>query len=498
MGVLDSVIRTLSPQWALERTVASKKLELFDKVRKYSGASYGPLAEDWYAPGTSAKAETNHDIITLRDRMREMGRNDGWAQHAIISIANNVIGNGIRPSVKASPSVKAKVEKDFIAWAESTTVDYYGRCNLFGLQHLMMKGVVTSGDVLMVKRYTGRGKNRQLSVQILESDYIVHWYTNFKPNGRAEGSYVLNGIYFDETDKVIGYELYRQHPGDTMKYHNAYEHEFVSIEDCVLIYRADRPGQHRGVPEGHSVMLEHKMLAQYELAQSHRQTIAASFAAFITTSNPGEMGQENGSNEPRYENMTGQRIRPGSINYLYPGEEIELAQPPKVDDFDPYIKSKLRKMAAGWGLSYSVFSGDMSSASFSSERMGWIEMHRNVQSWQQFVAILKFCDPIWKWWMELEMLKGNIDFEAEISCDWTAPRREMVDPVKETKAMIDQIQAGIKTYPEAIREMGKDPMVHMADIQESNNDLDKHGLVLSSDYRVIDKQKTKETPISAP
>ncbi len=498
MAFLQNIIRGISPKWALERERADLLLEAMGKARKYSGATFGPLAEDWLAPATSAKAETSQDIILLRNRMRELVRNDGYANKAVHALANNIVGKGIRPSIKSeSKRQKDKVENTFLEWCNSLDADFYGRVNFFGLQQLAMKGTVESGDVLLIKRIIGKGEKARLSIQLLESDYIVHWYTNMKPIGKTEGTYVLNGIYFDEKDRVTGYEIYHQHPGDSIKYANAYTHDFVSIDDCILLFRPDRPGQHRGVPVAHSVMLEHKMLSQYELAQSHRQTIAASFAAFITTTQAEQIGGANSPSDRTYPDMTGERIRPGSIQYLHPGETVELSRPPKVDDFDEYVKAKLRKMACGWGLSYEELSGDLSNVNFSSGRMGWIAMQRNIESWQRHVMIPKVCNTIWKWWVELEQMKGALPINEGVVCEWTAPRREMIDPVKETKAMIEQIQAGIKSYPEAIREMGGDAEVLMKSIAESNSKLDSYKLTLSSDYRVINAQKEKNVAPNA-
>jgi lambda family phage portal protein len=459
-----------------------------EKARKYTGASYGPLAEDWYATGASAKAEVRTDITTLRNRMRELVRNDGFAFAAVQALANNIVGKGIRASV--SGKKKEKVERVFLNWCSSLQADFNGRLNFYGLQQLLVKGMAESGDVLILKRYTGKGKNAQLSLQILESDYLVNWYNAINVEGKPQGTYVVDGIYFDKNDNVIGYELYKQHPGDNIRMGSSYEHFFVSSDDCILLFRPERPGQHRGVPVAHSVMLEHKMLNQYELAQAHRQTIAASFAAFITTTNTAEFGGAipKPTNERDYPNMTGER----SIQYLLPGENIALAQPPSVDGYDEYTRSRLRKMAKGWGLSYEVLSGDLSNVNFSSGRMGWIEMHRNIESWQNLVLMPKFCSVIWNWWVELEQLKGTIPMDlAGLTVDWTAPRREMIDPVKETKAMIEQIQSGLKSYPDAIRELGGDPEMQMLAIEESDKMITEKKLVLSSDYRNIQAQKMK-------
>lgn len=499
--ILERIIGVISPTWALNRARAAGQLEMMVSLRKYAGASRGPLTEDWITHSTSASSEIGADYRKLRDRMRELVRNDGFAFAAVEAIANNVVGKGIQPAVSGPETLKDKVERLFTSWCENLVSDFTGRQNFFGVQQLIMKSIATSGDVLVVKRYTGKGKDTQLALQVLETDYIVDTYHEQNPKGFSKGTYVENGIYFDKNDNVIGYELYQQHPGDQYIRKSLMDHSFVSSDDCVLLFRPDRPGQYRGVPVGHSVMLEHKLLSQYELAQAHKQTVSALFAMYITTTNStqlGNLGSPQVNPNIKYDNLKGERITPGTIQYLYPGEMITPSNPPKIDGYDEYTKNRLRKMARGWGLSYEVLSGDLSNVNFSSGRMGWIEMHRNIESWQSNVMIPVLCSRVWKWWMELAQLKGEVPLNTgDLRADWTPPRREMIDPVKETNAMIEQIKAGLKSWPGAIRELGLNPWKMLEEIKKSNENLDTNKLILSSDYRKEFELKKKPEPVDA-
>ena len=511
---LERAIATLSPSWAFERRKNTALLEVMEISRQYeekyqvnvknlermySGASYGPLTRDWRSNFNSARAEVSFDITTLRNRMRELVRNDGYAFSAIQSLAVNIVGKGIRPSFssKDAKALKEKVQRSFLDWCESKDCDLVSELNFYGLQQLIMKGTPESGECLVVKRYTGKGLKMKLALQVLEADFIVNWYTNsVLGDNFPKGTYCIQGVYYDSKDKVYGYEVYSEHPGDSLKV-RGYKHDFISASDAILIYRADRPGQTRGVPWGASIMLEHKLLSQYELAQAHRQTIAASFAVFIKTMNPSNFGGaipgQTGGVRPAGRDLAGETIEPGSIQRLMVGEEIELAEPPGVDGYDEYTKARLRKMARGWGLSYEVLSGDLSKVNFSSGRMGWLEMMRGIESVQNLILIPKLCNTVWEWWLEIEQLRGAVPYDiSDLRISWEPPRREMIDPVKETKAMIDQIQAGLLQFGDAIRQMGGDPDLHMQAIAESNAKLDELKLVFISDYRVLNNQAMKK------
>lgn len=500
LNAFERAIMLVSPSWALSRERSRLALTYTYNVRKYSGAGQGPLAYDWMAKATSSMAEINRDLPTLRNRMRDLVRNDGWANRAVKVIANNVVGTGIQANFTGPEALKNKAE-EFTKWCKSKNADFYGKLNFYGIEWLVIATMAQSGDTLMLKRWVGKGKKMKLAIQVLEADYIVEWYNEADAKGFDEGAYCERGIYYSGEGRVIGYRLYKAHPGNDAQRGNSVNTVFVSAEDCELIYRIDRPGQNRGVPEGHSIMLEHKMLGQYELAQAHKQTVSASYAVFVTSMQSMNVGKDNNgkmNDGKEYTDLNAQEISPGTIYNLLPGEDITFANPPTTGDYDPYTKNRLRKIAVGYGISYEALSGDLKQVNFTSGRMGWLEMHRNIEGIQDNVLIPQCCETVWNWWLQLEQLKGTMPFEIDgLNIDWTKPRREMIDPVKETNAMIAQVKAGFMSLPEAIRKMGRDPMQVFKEIAENNLVIDGFKLIFSSDYRKEYEAKTKFKEIKA-
>ena len=70
-----------------------------------------------------------------------------------------------------------------------------------------------------------------------------------------------------------------------------------------------------------------------------------------------------------------------------------------------------------------------------------------------------------------------------ISAEWTAPRFEAVDPLKDIQADILAVRAGVMTLKEAIARQGYDPAQVLAEIAATNAELDAAGLVLDTDPR---------------
>ncbi len=72
---------------------------------------------------------------------------------------------------------------------------------------------------------------------------------------------------------------------------------------------------------------------------------------------------------------------------------------------------------------------------------------------------------------------------GDFGVEWTAPRFEAVDPLKDAKADIMSVRAGFMTLKEAIARNGYDPSDVLAEISETNARLDELELVLDSDPR---------------
>ena len=47
---------------------------------------------------TGVNSELAGALVTLRDRSREMVRNNGWARRAVEAVTRNAVGEGIQPA----------------------------------------------------------------------------------------------------------------------------------------------------------------------------------------------------------------------------------------------------------------------------------------------------------------------------------------------------------------------------------------------------------------
>lgn len=483
---LDKAISFFDPKAGASRMRArAMSVLLENQIRKYEAASKGRRTNGWATVSTSANREIYTAGHNLRERARDLVRNNPYAAKAINTIANNVIGTGIRATPKPSnKKSEPKIKTAWEDWAEKTECDFNGQLNFYGLQDLAMRCIAESGEVLIRKR---RDKSAKLpmKLQILEPDFLDSSRDGITSK---DGSYIIQGIEFNAEGKRVAYWLWDRHPSDTLPYSYRFTSSRIDASEIIHVYFIERPGQERGVPFGVSGFARLKDFDDYEDAQLLRQKIAACFAVFIT--DPSEGLPATGDKDSATGN-TLEKVEPGIIEHLPPGKTVSFANPPATDGYAEYSRKILQAIAAAYGITYEQLTGELKDVNFSSGRMGWIEAAKQINSWQWKMIVPMFLDKVWGWFLEAGFMAGSVPKAIEV--EWTPPRREMIDPVKEIKALTDMVRAGFKSWSEAVREQGYDPMTVLDEIIKDSKEFDKGKLMLSSDAR-YDATRKSDTP----
>lgn len=509
----DRAVGFFSPSALLQRKKAKVYNAYFEKKyekRKYEGADVGRRTAGWNTASLSANAEIASSGFRMRDRARDLVRNNPYAARGIQVIANNVVGRGIKTQIKMDmrsevSNKEKKVNNIWRAWAGTTACDYDGMHDLSGLQRIIMRAVAESGEILVRIRRTQRrevvgmdGKIIEIppiQLQLLESDFIASNQVSTITDREKIKNLIIEGIELDEAGRRVAYHLHKSHPGNiSLDIQSTFDTIRVDASEILHCYRMDRPGQLRGVTFLHPAILRLRDFDLFEDAQLKRQQCAAMFTAFIH-----DIEGIDDADEEKEEIELGEKMEPGIMEILPPGKDIKFASPPGAENYKEYTSVVLRSIASALGITYEALTNDLSDVNFSSARMGWLEMHRNIETWRHNIMINQFLNPVFSWFKQgLDLIGESANNARAVH---TPPRREMIDPVKETQAMKMAIRSGLKTQSEAVRELGKDPDTHFAEFAEDNRTLDKLGLVFDSDARKRDNSggvndEDEETTVS--
>ena len=171
MNWLDRAIGAVAPGAGLRR--AHQRQAMAIVARAYEGAKLGRRTEGWVAAGTGANAEIAPAIARLRDRSRDLVRNNPYAAKAVTALVSNMIGTGLLPRARAAtPELAAQADR---LWAEfAAAADADGLTDFSGLQALIVRSLVESGEVLvrLRERRVEDGLPVPLQLQVLEADHL--------------------------------------------------------------------------------------------------------------------------------------------------------------------------------------------------------------------------------------------------------------------------------------------------------------------------------------
>lgn len=471
MNWLDKAIGVVAPGAGLRRARQRQAMGIL--TRAYDGAKLGRRTEGWIAAGTGANAEIAPAIARLRDRSRDLVRNNPYAAKAVTALVSNMVGTGLQPRARAAtPELAAAADRLWSDFARAADAD--GLTDFAGLQALIVRSLVESGEVLvrLRERRIEDGLPVPLQLQVLEADHL----DSGKSEDLRDGGFVLQGIEFDALGRRRAYWLYPRHPGDGR---GSLVANRVPAERLLHLFERLRPGQARGVPWFAPVMLKLRDLDAYDEAELVRKKIEACFAAFVT----GVQDEETlGKSRIEADGKRIETFEPGMIEYLEPGRDVKFASPSASGGYAEYMRLQLHAIAAGVGLTYELLTGDLSQVNYSSIRAGLIEFRRRMEALQWQLLVPGLCQPVWRRFVLAAQAAGKLP-DGDIGADWTAPRFEAVDPMKDIQADILAVRAGVMTLKEAIARQGYEPAQVLAEIAAVNAELDQLGITLDTDPR---------------
>lgn len=469
---LNDLIAPLAPRLALKREVAlAQRAVLSQQMSHYDGAGRTKRGADFRKNRTDAVEAMRADREPIAFIARDMLRNNPRAVRIRRQIVNQVVGAGIRPSVRFRPGVSDRA--DDLALVKrllnshclaATDMDTEGRLTLFGVQGLAMGSIVSDGEVLIRRRLrrSGDGYALPFQVQLLEADYLDRIVDGELPNG----NYAVQGVEFDRIGRRVAYHLFPEHPGGRRTI--ALASRRVAAENVIHAFRVDRPGQQRGISWLGPVITKLHELDKYQDGQIKRQEIAALFAAVMST-------------DVDAEDMEAQlgRLESGAILTIGNDEKVEFTDPPSVEGYEPFMRVTDRVIAAAMGLTYEGLTGDYSQVNYTSGRMGRMDVDPNIRDWQHNLMIPQICAPLAGWIAEgIEDVTGIAASDWEMS--WTPPVRPVIDPTKDHKADETAMRAGKKSRRQVIRESGFDPDEVEAEIAAERAFEAATGLVFTS------------------
>ena len=421
----------------------------------------------------------------LRDRSRDLIRNNHLAATAALQWTTKVIGYGI-----TGRSADETTNALWMKFTQQCSAD--GLPSLEALQTLASFSVFESGEVFIRRRWRrpGDGMAVPVQLQVLESDFLDINQNKTLPNGGI----IIQGVEFDAIGKRAAYWLFAEHPGSTNMFAalaRGGAAQRVPADEVAHIYEPRRPGQVRGVPRLAPGLMALRDLADWEDAELLRKKTEACLAAFVKTNDDAPVGPTSIETAADGTKRRIEKFRPGMIFYGRPGEDITFNAPQHAGGYEEYKRSRVRDIAAAVGMPYELFRGDYSQSNYSSSRLGFVGF-KDIIGAHQWNVIVPALERIKEWFADAALLNGvtvSRDFE------WAPPPFDMLDRGEEAKADAQVLELGGMTWPQYIQRNGMDPVKQIAELEQWKPKLEAAGVVFGKGNNVA--QQPAQQPAAA-
>lgn len=457
-AVLDHLGRPYRAQQMRAR-VAQRRLARTQAVRGAYDAAQTTHENTRHWGWTDSLSADSANSPSIRKRLRERSRyevaNNGWARSMVETLAHEVIGTGPRIQLlTGNPKADEWIERAFAAWCQ--------RVRLARKFRTMRKAKAQDGEGVGLFVNTERLGDVQLNLRLIETEQMSTPDLGYTENQ-------IDGIDLDENGEPSLYHVLRYHPGEARYGFNPMEEmPPCDPKDILHIFRQDRPGQHRGVPELTPALPLFSKLRRYTLAVLQTAENIADITIGLKTEHPdsglyGEGPHGDTANEPSsYEAFDTFDMERGMVTVLPEGTEPWQPDPKQpATTHTEYLKSVLAEAFAAVCMPYSVGAADSSDENFASGKLTRLGFKRAIQIERRLDWDPEVERTFWTWWAEAKALmpdnlkRGMAQMELwVVTVFWDGT--EDIDPEKAARARSEMLRTGQTSYPTMYGEMGQD------------------------------------------
>jgi len=402
------------------------------------------------ADGLSADAAASPSVRrTLRNRARYEVANNSYARGIVLTLANDTIGTGPRLQLLTGDGEANRiVEHAFARWAREIRLPEKLRT--------MRMAKATDGEAFAVLTANPQlASPVKLDVQLVEADRVTNPGLDAAGLARRDGAQrsQADGIEFDAFGNPVAYFVLREHPGGTRLAAPVGAYDRIPAESMIHWFRADRPGQHRGVPEITPALPLFAQLRRYTLAVLGAAETAADFAAVLFTDAPAN--GEAAAVEP----MDIVELEKRMATVLPDGwklGQIKAEQPGTT--YGEFKREILNEIARCLNMPFNIAAGNSSGYNYASGRLDHQTYYKSIRV-EQADCNAVVLDRILSVWLAEAELLSEFSFlrgAGEPAHQWFWDGTEHVDPAKEATAQEKRLKNNTTTLAAEYARQGKD------------------------------------------
>ena len=475
---IDTLVSAFSPQAGLKRSWHREVLEKVQAGRsQYAAAKTTRLTGSWSPVDAGVNTIIGNSLQPVRARVRQLVRDFPILARAVDVVCDYTVGDGIQfqsriknADGKLDKKLCQQIEDEFAFWMEEA--DIAGRLHYYEIMALAKRQDLEAGEFLIVKKPVP-GARIPFALQVFEGDWLQDlWARPENPDNAIE-----NGVEYELlTGRVVAYHL--SDPENTAKPFR------VSAADIIHGFKILRPNQRRGISPFAPGVLLAKDLQDLMDAELDASKMAAKYLALVKTADPAFRQAAVGATT----DASGKKIEElenAIIEYLRPGEDVVLTSNPRPgSNFPPFVKLILTMFSIVAGVPYEMLSGNYEGLNYSTGRM----VRNDFAHQLRVVAgrhVRHFCQKTFRPFLDYAAAAGRLSLPGYfqnparyLACEWQPPGMESIDPLREVKARIDEIRAGLRSPQEYAQARGRDLEDILSELAQAKELAEEKGLEL--------------------
>ncbi len=396
------------------------------------------------ADGLSADTAASPQVRRiLRNRCRYEVANNSYARGIVLTLANDAVGTGPRLQLTGIDGDDARtIERAFAAW--SAAIDLPEKLRL-----LRMAQAEDGEGFALLTSNPALPMPVTLDLRLVEADQIA------TPGIEPLPENAVDGIVFDDAGNPIVYHLLTAHPGSG-RGGIRLDAERVAAAAVIHLFRPDRPGQRRGVPELTPALPLFAQLRRYTLAVLGAAETAADFAGILYTDSPAS--GEADAVEP----MDTIQLEKRSLLTMPGGwrmEQMRAEQPSTT--YAEFKHEILNELARCLNMPFNIAAGNSSGYNYASGRLDHQVYYKALRVDQARICH-QVLDRIFAAWVrEAILVEGFLPQRVRTTAtdwshQWFWDGHEHVDPAKEATAQAKRLESHTTTLADEYARRGQD------------------------------------------
>ncbi len=395
----------------------------------------------------SADAATSPEVRrTLRSRARYEVANNSYAKGIVLTLANYVVGTGPRLQMLTDHArANRLIEREFTRWAKSIGLAHKLRTmRIAQCETGECFGLLTSNPRITAPV--------QLDVRLIEADQVATPFGVRRPEDNA-----VDGILFDDFGNAIAYYVLRRHPGDTRAYRaGVADYDLMPDDAVVHLFRAERPGQSRGIPEVTSSLSLFAMLRRYTLAVLGSAEQAALPSGVIYTDAPADADASQVEPMDQVEMDRGTWL---TMPYGWKIGQVRAEQPTTV--YGDFKHEVINEISRCLNMPFNIAAGNSSGYNYASGRLDHQAFFKAIRIDQNFLGDMVLDRLLKAWLDEAVLIEGYLPqwlrrLNVDLPHQWFWDGFEHVDPAKEANAQATRLASHTTTLAAEFAKAGLD------------------------------------------